>query len=227
MTSSKKAEKPTSSYKIGDRTVAQAYWNGNDYVTKFNPTEGESQSMNYLQSAIPLAYADATNNATRDEYKNTWINNQTKQLNELADENMTKLKDSLITGGQVGGSTGWNKIGKFSDSYMDALNDINANADLNALNYQNALLGYANNLQGSMNNYYNLGNSSAQTAAANQQNAANQNLQYTAYNNSIGNQGLSNVLGGINSIASLAGGIGTLGSGIGALKGGLSAKTGG
>ena len=80
----KQQAKPTSSYKIGDRTVAQTYWNGNDYVTKYNPTAGETQSMNYLQAAIPLAYADATNNANRESYKTNWINNQTKQLNELA-----------------------------------------------------------------------------------------------------------------------------------------------
>lgn len=41
----KKESKPTSSYKIGDRTVAQTYWNGNDYVTKYNPTDGEQQSI--------------------------------------------------------------------------------------------------------------------------------------------------------------------------------------
>lgn len=220
MTSKKKESKPSSSYKLGDRTVAQTYWNGNDYVTQFNPTDGENQSIDYLQNAIPLAYADATNNANKDAYKQTWINNQTKQLNELADENMTKLKDSLITGGQVGGSTGWNKIGKFSDSYMDALNDINANADINSLNYQNALLNYANNLQGAMNNFYDLSSSTAQTSANNQQNAAAQNLQYANYNNSSNGNGL---FSGLSAAGSLLGGIGTLASGWGS----LSKKTGG
>ena len=221
MGSKKKESKPTSSYRIGDRVVAKTFWNGNDYVTQYLPTTGESQSMEYLQNAIPLAYADATNNANRDEYKKTWINNQTKQLNELADENLTQLKDSLITGGQIGSSTGWNKIGKFTDSYTDALNDINANADINALNYQNALLGYANNLQGAMNGYYDLDSSTAQTTANNQQNAAAQNLQYANYNNS--SNGLSNLFGGLSSAGSLLGGVGTLASG----WGGLAKKTGG
>lgn len=195
--SKKKAVKPSSSYQIGDRTVANTYWNGNDYVTQYNPTGGESKAMNYLQGAIPQAYADAISKDGIAGYKQSWIDNQTKQLNELTNKNLTSLKDSLITGGQLGSSTGWNKINAFTDSYMNSLNDIVSNADLQALNYQNNLLNYANGLQGAMNNYYGLASNSAQQTAGNQQNAANQNLQYTNYNNSLGstwgnilNQGL-------------------------------------
>ena len=216
----KKESKPTSSYKIGDRTVAQTYWNGNDYVTKYNPTSQESQSMDYLQQAMPIAFADATNNVNREDYKNNWINNQTKQLNELADENLTALKDNLITGGQVGTSTGWNKIGKFTDSYADALNDINANADTEALNYQNNLLQYAKNIQAAMNGFYDLDSSLSQMTANNQNSAAGQNLQYANYNNSSSGNGL---FGGLSAAGSLLGGIGTLASGWGS----LSKKTGG
>lgn len=232
MTSSKKkANKPSSSYKIGDRTVANTYWNGNDYVTQYNPTEGETSAMNTLQSAIPQAYADATDSNGIASYKQNWINNQTNQLNELANQNLTSLKDSLITGGQVGSSTGWDKIGKFTDSYMDSLNDISSNADLNALNYQNSLLGYANNLQNSMNNYYNLASSTAQQTASNQQNAANQNLQYTAYNNSLNNDSnwLSQGLGLAGTIAGayFGGPMGaSIGGAVGKSAGNLASKSG-
>lgn len=228
----KKASKPSSSYQIGDRTVASTYWNGNDYVTKYNPTSGESQAMDALQNAIPQAYADATDSNGVAGYKQRWIDNQVNQLNKLADTNMTNLKDRLITGGQVGSSTGWNKIGEFSDSYMDSLNDISNNADLQALNYQNGLLGYANNLQNSMNGYYNLASSSAQQSAQNQQNAANQNLQYTAYNNSLNNGGnlLSQGLGLAGTIAGayFGGPMGaSIGGAIGKSAGGLASKSGG
>lgn len=230
--SKKKASKPSSSYKIGDRTVASTYWNGNDYVTQYDPTSGEKQAMNTLQGAIPQAYADATDSNGIAGYKQRWIDNQTNQLNELAEKNMTTLKDKLITGGQVGSSTGWNKIGAFSDSYMDSLNDISNNADLQALNYQNGLLGYANNLQNSMNNYYNMATGMAQNTASNQQNAANQNLQYTAYNNSISGSGLGSQL--LNAGVGLAGTLGgaALGGPIGASIGSaltskLAGKTGG
>lgn len=204
MSKSKKAEKPSSSYKIGDRTVAQSYWNGNDYVTQYNPTDSESQSMNNLQNASAQAYADATNNANREAYRTNWINNQTKTLNELANQNLTTLKDQLITGGKVNSSTGWNQIGKFSDSYTDALSDIAANADNNALLYQNNLLNYANSLQGAMDNFYNQALGTTQSTANNQQNAAQQNLQYQAFNNQIGNSGLSNLYGGVQAGSGLA-----------------------
>lgn len=233
MTSSKqKASKPSASYKIGDRTVANTYWNGNDYVSKYNPTSGEYSAINTLQSAIPQAYKDATDENGIAGYKQRWIDNQTNQLNELAEKNLTNLKDQLITGGQVGSSTGWNKIGAFSDSYMDSLNDISNNADFNALNYQNALLNYANSLQGSMNNYYNLASSAAQQTAQNQQNAANQNLQYTSYNNSLGNgnQWLSQGIGLVGTLggAALGGPVGSaLGGAIGNKLGSLAGKTGG
>ena len=169
--------KPSSSYKIGDRTVANVYWNGNDYVTQYNPTESEQSAMDYLDAAIPQAYRDATNSNGIEAYKNNWIKNQTKQYNKLADTNLANLKDSLITGGQVGSSTGWNKIRSFLDSYNDALSNISANADYNALNYQSGLLDYANALQGSMNNYYNLANTISQNTAGNQNTAWNQNVQ--------------------------------------------------
>lgn len=228
-----KATKPSSSYKIGDRTVANTYWNGNDYVTQYNPTSGESEAMQTLQSAIPQAYTDATDEAGIEGYKQRWIDNQVNQLNELTDKNLTNLKDKLITGGQVGSSTGWNKIGALSDSYMDSLNDISTNADVNALNYQNGLLGYANNLQNSMNNYYNLASQTAQNTANNQQSAANQNLQYTSYNNSLGSTGsnlLSAGLGLVGTLggAALGGPIGSsLGSALGNKLGSLAGKTGG
>ncbi len=228
----KKADKPSSSYKIGDRTVANSYWNGNDYVTQYNPTAQESQAMNTLQSAIPQAYQDAVDSNGIAGYKQRWIDNQVNQLNELANKNLTSLKDKLITGGQVGSSTGWNKIGAFSDSYMDSLNDISNNADFNALNYQNGLLGYANNLQGAMNNYYNLASNSAQQTAQNQQNAANQNLQYSAYNNSLNNG--SNLLNaGLGLAGTLAGAYfggplgASIGGSIGSNVGNLASKSGG
>lgn len=225
MTNSKqKAKKPSSSYQIGDRTVASTYWDGNDYVTKYDPTDGEQQAMDYLQNAIPQAYLDATDSEGIANYKKNWINNQVKQLNELANTNLTSLKDGLITGGQVGSSTGWDKIGKFSDSYMDSLNDISSNADINALNYQNNLLGYANNLQNSMNNYYNLASSAAQQSANNQQNAANQNLQYTAYNNSL-NNGNNLLSTGLGLAGTLAGAY--FGGSLGSSAGSLASKTGG
>lgn len=223
MSSGEKASKPNSYYKIGDRTVASSVWNGNDYINSFNPTAGESQAMNYLQGAIPQAYADATNGASRDEYKTNWINNQTKQLNDLANTNLTSLKDKLITGGQIGSSTGWDKIGKFSDSYTDALSEISANADTNALQYQQNLLNYANSLQGAMDNFYNLALNTSNSTAQNQQAGANQNLAYTSYNNSVANQGLNTAISGISALGSLAGGMGTLASG----WGGLAKKTGG
>ncbi len=227
-----KAKKPTSSYKIGDRTVANTYWDGNDYVTKYNPTSGENQAMETLQAAIPQAYTDATDQAGIAGYKQRWIDNQVNQLNELSEKNLTNLKDKLITGGQVGSSTGWNKINAFSDSYMDSLNDISNNADVNALNYQNGLLGYANNLQNSMNNYYNLASNSAQQSANNQQSAANQNLQYTSYNNSLNNGGnlLSSGLGLAGTIAGayFGGPLGaSIGGQIGKSAGSLASKSGG
>ena len=165
-----------------------------------------------------LAFKDATDNANRDEYKQTRIDNQRKQLKEWADEDLTHLKDNLIAGGQIGSSTGWNKIGKFTDSYMDSLNDINANADINALNYQNALLNYANALQSAMNGYYDISSSTAQTAANNQQNAAAQNLQYANFLNNGGR-----LWDGLSSATSLLGGLGTFASS----RGGLAKKTGG
>ena len=170
-------EKPTSTYKIGDRTVANVGWNGNDYVTQYNPTANEQAAMNYIDAAIPQAYKDVFNENGIEAYKNNWLNNQLKQYNEVADTNLTKLKDSLITGGQVGSSTGWNTIKSFLDSYNDTISDITTNADTNALNYRNALLDYANALQGSMNNYYNLANSTSQNTASNQNTAWNQNVQ--------------------------------------------------
>lgn len=169
--------KPSASIQIGDRTVANSYWDGNNYITKYNPTDSETSSMNILQSAIPQAYLDAIDKDGLASYRQNWINNQTNQLNELANKNLTTLKDNLITGGQVGSSTGWNKINAFTDSYTDALNDISSNADTQALAHQLDLLNYANSLQGSMNNYYNLASSLSQTAAQNQNSAWNQNLQ--------------------------------------------------
>lgn len=219
---SRNVQKPSSSYQIGDRTVAQTYWNGNDYVTKYNPTSQEQQSMDTLQAAIPQAYTDAVNKDGIAAYKQNWIDNQTNQLNELANKNLVSLKDNLITGGQVGSSTGWNKIKAFNDSYMDSLSDINNNADLNALAYQQNLLNFANALQGSMNGYYDLGSSMAQLTAGNQANAANQNLSYDSYNNPVSNAG-SSIFGGLSSIGSLAGGLGQLAG----TWGSLSKKTGG
>lgn len=229
----KAPEKPSSTYKIGDRTVANAYWNGNDYVTKYNPTSQESQAINYIQSAIPQAYADATNGNGIADYKNNWINNQVTQYNKLADENLATLKDNLITGGQVGSSTGWNKIKSFLDSYNDTLSDISANADFNALNYQNALLNYANSLQGSMNNYYNLANNTSQNTAANQNTAWNQNVQ--DFQNRMAewqaNQARNNWLSsGIGLVGTLGGAAlgGPIGSAIGgSIASGLAKRTGG
>ena len=51
--------KPSASIQIGDRTVANSYWDGNNYITKYNPTDSETSSMNILQSAIPQGYLDA------------------------------------------------------------------------------------------------------------------------------------------------------------------------
>lgn len=218
--------KPSSSYQIGDRVVADTYWDGNKYVTKYNPTSSESDSMNILQNAIPQAYKDAINSEGIAAYKQNWIDKQTNQLNESANKNLTMLKDNLITGGQVGSSTGWNKIGKFNDSYVDALNDINTNADLAALNYQNNLLNYANSLQGAMNNYYDLSGAISQTNALNQQNAANQSLGYWNAENLANSSANSNLFGILSGTGSLLGGLGTLASGWGS-TGGLAGKTGG
>lgn len=209
----KKESKPTSSYKIGDRTVAQTYWNGNDYVTKYNPTGGEQQSMNYLQAAIPVAFKDATTTESADEYAQRYYDNQLSEVNAAMQPQMTALKDSLITGGQVGSSTGWNKIKTLSDSYSDTVADLAANKENNALNYRNNLLAYATNLQNAMNGYYDLSGSISQLNTNNQQSAANQNLQYANYNNQSNNgSGLFNTLSGI---GSLAGGLGTLAGGWG------------
>ena len=227
MSKKKKApEKPTSSYKIGDRVVANTYWNGNDYVTQYNPTEAESLSMDYLQAALPQAYKDATDTASAEEYAQRYYDNQVKQVNEAINPQMTALKDSLITGGQIGSSTGWNKIKTLTDSYSDTIADLAANKEMNALNYKGSLLNYANALQGAMNNYYDLSGSIAQTNANNQQSAANQNLGYWSAEQQANNAsgGLFNTLAGI---GSLAGGIGTLAGGWGSIGGGLAGKTGG
>ena len=220
-------KKPSSSYKIGDRTVANVYWDGNDYVTKYNPTSYESQAMDYIQAAIPQAYKDALDNNGIQDYKSNWINNQVTQYNKIANENLAALKDNLITGGQVGGSTGWNKIKSFLDSYNDTLSDISTNADYNALNYQNALLNYANGLQGSMNNYYNLANTTSQNTASNQNTAWNQNvqdfqnqMQEWAANRASGNNWLTTGLGLAGTLGGAA--LGGLGAGIG---GGIAANT--
>lgn len=230
---SKEAVKPTASYKIGDRTVANTFWNGNDYVTQFNPTNGERQSMDYLQGAIPLAYKSATDGANASDYAQRYYENQVKQVNEAMTPQMTALKDSLITGGQVGSSIGWNKIKALSDSYADTIADLAANKENNALNYKNNLLAYANGLQGAMNGYYGLSNSLAQFSANNQQNAANQNLAYTQYNNSLNgsnNSWLNSALGtaGTAAGAYFGGGLGAkLGSSLGNSLGNLASKTGG
>lgn len=176
--SKKEPSKPSASIQIGDRTVANAQWDGTKFITQYNPTDSEKSAMNTLQGAIPQAYLDAVDKEGIQRYKQKWINNQTNQLNELANTNLTNLKDNLITGGQIGSSTGWNKIKTFNDSYTDALNDINSNADFQSLAYQQNLLDYANNVQGSMNGYYDLASNFAQNAASNQQSAANQNLNY-------------------------------------------------
>lgn len=218
--------KPTSSYKIGDRTVAHTYWNGNDYVTQFNPTSGESQSMDYLQAAIPQAYADATDTAGAADYAQRYYDNQVKQVNEAINPQMTALKDNLITGGQVGSSTGWNKIKTLSDSYSDTIADLAANKETNALNYKSNLLNYANALQGSMNNFYDLTGSLSQMNTNNQQSAANQNLGYWQAEQQANNSN-GGLFGTLSSIGSLAGGIGTLAGGWGSLAGGLAKKTGG
>lgn len=223
MSKKKKApEKPTNSYKIGDRTVAQTYWNGNDYVTQYNPTAGESLSMDYLQAAIPQAYKDATDTASAADYAQRYYDNQVKQINEAINPQMTALKDSLITGGQVGSSTGWNKIKTLSDSYSDTIADLAANKEINALNYKNSLLNWANALQNSMNNYYDLSGTMSQQSANNQQTAANQNLGYWTAEQQANNSG-GGLFGTLSSIGSLAGGIGTLAGG----WGGLAKKTGG
>lgn len=215
-------EKPTSSYKIGDRTVAQTYWNGNDYVTQYNPTTGENQSMDYLQAAIPQAYKDATDNASAADYAQRYYDNQVKQVNEAMNPQMTALKDSLITGGQVGSSTGWNKIKTLSDSYADTIADLAANKETNALNYKGNLLNYANALQGSMNNFYDLSGSLSQANANNQQSAANQSLGYWTAEQQANNSN-SGLFGGLSAAGSLLGGAGTLMSG----WGNLAKKTGG
>lgn len=218
----KKESKPTSSYKIGDRTVAQTYWNGNDYVTKYNPTGAEQQSMDYLQAAIPAAFKDATTTESADEYAQRYYDNQLSEVNAAMQPQMTALKDSLITGGQVGSSTGWNKIKTLSDSYSDTVADLAANKENNALNYRNNLLAYATNLQNAMNGYYDLSGSVSQLNTNNQQSAANQNLQYANYNNQSSGNSLFNTLSGI---GSLAGGIGTLAGGWGSFAKNTGGKT--
>jgi len=205
-------EKNSSTYKIGDRTVANTYWNGNDYVTNYNPTSSETQVMNYLQAAMPQAYADALDNEGIASYADKWLQKQLKDYNEVADTNLTTLKDNLITGGQVGSSTGWNKIKSFLDSYNDTIADITANKDMQALNYQNQLLNYANNLQNAMNNYYNVANTFSQNSVNNQNTGWNQNVQdyqnqlaaYQAKNSS------SDLLSSINTAANVVGTVGKL-----------------
>lgn len=214
--------KPTSSYKIGDRTVAHTYWNGNDYVTQYNPTSSENQSMDYIQAALPQAYKDATDNASAADYAQRYYDNQVKEVNEAMNPQMTALKDNLITGGQVGSSTGWNKIKTLSDSYADTIADLAANKEMNALNYKGNLLNYANALQGSMNNFYDLSGSLSQANANNQQSAANQSLNYWNAEQ-MANRSNSGLFGGLSAAGSLLGGIGTLASG----WGGLAKKTGG
>lgn len=226
MSKKKKApSKPSSSYKIGDRTVAQTYWNGNDYVTKYNPTGGENQSMDYLQAAIPQAYKDATDTDSAADYAQRYYDNQVKQVNESINPQLTALKDSLITGGQVGSSTGWNKIKTLSDSYADTIANLAANKEMNALNYKSNLLNYANALQGSMNNFYDLTNSLTQSSANNQQNAANQNLSYWNAEQQANNS--NGLFSGLSAIGSLLGGAGTLASGWGGVAGSLAKNTGG
>ena len=100
------------------------------------------------------------------------------------------------------------------------MNDINSNADIEALNYQNNLLNWANNLQGAMNGYYDLDSTISQMTANNQNSAAGQNLQYANYNNQSNGGGL---FSGLSAAGSLLGGIGTLASGWGS----LSKNTGG
>lgn len=227
----KPPEKPSSTYKIGDRTVANAFWDGNDYVTKYNPTAQENQSMNYLQSALPSAFASATDTAGANDFADRYYQNQVKQVNEAINPQMTSLKDSLITGGQIGGSTGWNKIKTFSDSYSDTIADLAANKETNALNYKNNLLGYANNLQGSLNNYYNLASGNSQSAAGNQQAGWGQNYQqyqtqlqsYQAQQQA--NQQLyNNIMGGVKMAGSIA--LAPV-TGGGSLLGNMASKTGG
>lgn len=213
------AVKPSSLYKINGRTAASTIWDGNDYITQVNLSDGERQSMDILDSAIPLAYKSATDGANAADYAQRYYENQVKQVNKDMTPQLTALKDSLITGGQVGSSTGWNKIKAFTDSYADTIADLAANKENNALNYKNNLLAYANGLQGAMNGYYDLSNSLAQFSANNQQNAANQNLEYTKYNNSL-NQ--SNNTGWLNAA------LGAAGTAAGAYFGGgaLGAKLG-
>ena len=178
--------------------------------------------MDYIQAALPQAYKDATDNASAADYAQRYYDNQVKEVNEAMNPQMTALKDNLITGGQVGSSTGWNKIKTLSDSYADTIADLAANKEMNALNYKGNLLNYANALQGSMNNFYDLSGSLSQANANNQQSAANQSLNYWNAEQ-MANRSNSGLFGGLSAAGSLLGGIGTLASG----WGGLAKKTGG
>ncbi len=82
--SSSTATKPSSYYNVGDNTVASAVWDGNKYITTYNPTSNQTTAMNYLDSALAQAYADATDSDGIASYKQNWIDNQTAQLNETA-----------------------------------------------------------------------------------------------------------------------------------------------
>lgn len=218
--------KPTSSVKFGDRNVSNSYWSGNDYVTQFNPTAQEQKGFDYLNASLPDAFRQATDNSLADNYGKNWANQQVSNYNKLANSNLTTLKDGLITGGQVGSSTGWGKIKAFNDSYNDTISNISQQAPLASLDYQNSLLNRANNLSNSMKGYYDLGSNFTQQAGNQQQVGWNQQLQADQMAMQKQQAMMNNIYGGINAAAGLGGAL--LGSGgIGSLAGKLAGNVGG
>lgn len=176
----------SSQYMFGDEVKSSTTKNKktNTVTTKFNPTGQEKQTYNYIQNQLPNLYQAATTPQDFTNYVNTYTQNQKDAVNRDYQDQLRLLKAGLISSGQMKDSVALDKLKPLSDSYLQSMQDIEANAPTYANQLRNNDLAYNSsileNAVNGLNNFYNTGNTfntNATNLSQMANNVANQQFQ--------------------------------------------------
>lgn len=151
-----------SQYKFGDETKSKTYKEGDNIVTQWNPTTQEQQSYDYLQGQLPSMYQRATTPQDFTSSVNNWTKNQKDLVNRDYQDSLRYTKNAFVNSGQMGSSIALDKLKPLHESYMQSMQDIEANAPTYANNLRNNDLAYNSSLLengvNGLNQFYNTGN---------------------------------------------------------------------
>ena len=147
--------------KFGDRTISSTYKDGNDVISQYNPTEAENNAYNYIQSILPNLYKGATTSQNFDEYTKNYTDNQKRLVNDDFTKGLNIFKSAMTTSGQMKDSAALDKLKPMETSYLNSMQNIEANAPTQAQQLKSNELAYNSglleNAVNGINNFYNTG----------------------------------------------------------------------